>query len=219
VLGSAASAGGRGIAAEIHRHLVDFVQHETGFWCWPSSSSDDLAGQRADIRGGGATRLRHAPPSGVRRLSAAGRLGDRHASGLTDAGRSDEAQDRTLDFDQAAYRQIQEYDPDLFKTVVIGSTPARHRELAGAFDFFFRVAGASRDICGVDSADMGGMFSGASIRHRFFKRVLGHASELVCACEVRRFHSFAMTQLFWMALIFVEVVFFRARSIWRFTRP
>jgi hypothetical protein len=100
----------RRIAAEIHRHLVDFVQHEDRvLGAGLLHHLDDLAGQRADVGAAMAADLGFVAHAAERHADelAAGGLRDRHPErGLADAGRSDEAEDRTLGIlDQAAHRE------------------------------------------------------------------------------------------------------------------
>ena len=90
----------RGIAAEVHRHLVDFVEHEDRvLGAGLLHHLDDLAGQGADVGAAMAADFRliaHAAERHAHEL-AAGRFGDRHAQrSLAHARRSDEAQNRAL---------------------------------------------------------------------------------------------------------------------------
>src|SRR5713226_6869998 len=89
-----------GLAAEVHRHFVDFIEHEH----WVLSPRffhhlDDLAGQGADVGAAMAADFRliaHAAERHTHEL-AAGRLGDRHSErSLAYARRSDEAKNRAL---------------------------------------------------------------------------------------------------------------------------
>ena len=90
----------RGIAAEVHRHLVDFVEHEdrvlgAGLF----HHLNDLAGQGADVGAAMAADFRFIAHAAQRHADelAAGRLGDRHAErSLAHAGRSDEAENRAF---------------------------------------------------------------------------------------------------------------------------
>ena len=88
--------GGR-IAAEVHRHLVDFVQHENRILgAGLLHHLNDLAGQRADVGAAVAADLGFIPHAteGHANELAAGGLGNRHSQrSLADAGRSDEAED------------------------------------------------------------------------------------------------------------------------------
>ena len=90
----------RRVATEVHRHLVDFVEHEDRILgAGLLHHLDDLAGQGADVSAAMAANLSliaHATERHANEL-AAGRLGDRHAErSFADAGRSDEAEDRAL---------------------------------------------------------------------------------------------------------------------------
>ena len=90
----------RGIAAEVHRHFVDFVEHEdrvlgAGLF----HHLDDLAGQGADVGAAMAADfglIAHAAERHADKLAAGG-FGDRHSErSLAHARRSDEAQNRAL---------------------------------------------------------------------------------------------------------------------------
>ena len=90
----------RRIAAEVHRHLVDLVEHEQRIARADLGQVlDDAARHRADVGAAMAADLRfvahaaerHADELAVRRLRD--RLAER---GLADAGRADQAQDRAL---------------------------------------------------------------------------------------------------------------------------
>ena len=88
----------RRIAAEVHRHLVDFVEQEDRIdGAGLLHPLDDLAGEGADVGAAMAADLglvAHAAERQAHELAAGGagdRLGER---GLADAGRSDEAEDR-----------------------------------------------------------------------------------------------------------------------------
>ncbi len=90
----------RRIAAEVHRHLVHFIQHEHRvLGARLLHHLDDLAGQRADVGAAMAANfgfVAHAAQRHANELAARG-LGDAHAQrGLAHARRPDEAQDRAL---------------------------------------------------------------------------------------------------------------------------
>ncbi len=90
----------RRIAAEVHRHLVDFIEHEDRvLGAGLLHHLDDLAGQRADVGAAMSAHfgfIAHAAQRHANELAASG-LGDAHAErGLADARRSDEAEDRAL---------------------------------------------------------------------------------------------------------------------------
>ena len=88
------------IAAEIHRHLVDFIEHEDRvLGAGLLHHLDDLAGQRADVGAAVAANFGFVAHAAERHADelAAGGLGDRHAQrSLADARRSDETEDRAL---------------------------------------------------------------------------------------------------------------------------
>src|SRR5262249_39820954 len=113
------------VAAEVHRHLVDFIQHEdrvTG----PGllHHLNDLAGERADVSAAVATDfgfIAHAAERHADELAAGG-LGDGHAErGLAHAGRSDEAKNAALGIlDQPPYgEKLEDALFDFFQAVVI----------------------------------------------------------------------------------------------------
>ena len=84
---------GRRVAAEIHRHLVDFIQHEDRVLCTGLLHHlDDLAGQRADIGAAMAADFGFVPHAAQRqthKLTASG-FGDRHSErSFAYAGRPD----------------------------------------------------------------------------------------------------------------------------------
>ena len=161
---------GRRIAAEIHRHLVDFVQHEDRIArAGLLHHLDDLAGQRADVGAAVAADfglIAHAAERHADELAAGG-LGDRHAErGLAHAGRSDEAENGALGIlHQAAHRQeFEDALLDLLQAVVVGFEHLLRRTSGRGFPWISSSTAppaASRGSCGdtVDSADIGGMFS------------------------------------------------------------
>ena len=116
----------RRIAAEVHAHLVDLVEQEERVGLLRLAHRlDDLAGHRADIGAPVAADLRLVADAAERHAHelAAGRLGDRLAErGLADAGRTDEAEDRTLQLVGAALHRevLDDALLDLLQAVVIG---------------------------------------------------------------------------------------------------
>jgi hypothetical protein len=144
--------GGRRIAAEIHGHLLHFVQHEDGIArAGLLHHLDDLAGQRADIGAAVAANLGLIPHAAERHAHelAAGGLGDGHAQrGLAHAGRPHEAEDGALGvLHQAAHRQeFQDALFDFLEPVVVGfehllGEPFRSRI---SLDFFFHGTASSQ---------------------------------------------------------------------------
>ncbi|MCY1531157.1 hypothetical protein D9M68_663750 [compost metagenome] len=117
--------GRRGIAAEIHAHLVDFIEQEQGIaHADLRHVLDDLARHGADVRATMAPDLglvahaaqRHAHELAVRRLGDG--LPQR---GLAHARRADQAEDGRLHLIHALLHGKVFQDPflDLFQTVVI----------------------------------------------------------------------------------------------------
>ena len=115
----------RRVAAEVHRHLVDFVEqedrvHRAGLL----HHLDDLAGEGADVRAAVAADLglvAHAAerqPDELAVHRARDRLGERR---LADSGRSGEGQDRGLGLlDERAHGQeLEDAFLDLLEPVVI----------------------------------------------------------------------------------------------------
>ena len=92
--------GGRGVAAEVHRHLVDLVEQEDRVArARLLHHLDDLAGEGADV-GAAVTAdlglVAHAAEREADELAVRA-AGDRAGEGrLADAGRADEAEDRAL---------------------------------------------------------------------------------------------------------------------------
>ena len=116
---------GRRIAAEIHGHLVHFVQHEDRIArAGLLHHLDDLAGQGADVGAAVAADfgfIAHAAERHAHKLAAGG-LGDGHAQrSLAHARRPHEAQDGSLGIlHQAAHRQeFQDALLDLFQAVMV----------------------------------------------------------------------------------------------------
>ena len=115
----------RRVAAEVHRHLVDFVEQEHRV-LRPGllHHLDDLAGEGADVGAAVAADLRfvtHAAERQPHELAvhrARDRLGER---GLADSGRARERQDRRLRLlDQRADREeLQDAVLDLLEPVVV----------------------------------------------------------------------------------------------------
>ena len=103
----------RRVAAEVHRHLVDFVEQEDGIArAGLLEALDDLARQRADVGAAVAADLglvAHAAQRDAHEVAAGGardRLAER---GLADARRADEAQDRALHaLDQRLHGEVLE---------------------------------------------------------------------------------------------------------------
>src|ERR1035441_10605139 len=89
---------GRGwIAAKVHRHLVDFIQHKDGvLGAGLFHHLDDLAGKGADVGAAVAANfgfVAHAAEGHADKLASGG-LGDRHAQrGFAYARRPDETED------------------------------------------------------------------------------------------------------------------------------
>ncbi len=115
----------RGVAAEVHRHLVDFVEQEdrilrTGLL----HHLDDLAGERADVGAAVAADLgfvTHAAEREAHELAvhrARDRLGER---GLADPGRTRKRQDRRLWLlhQGANGEELEDAVLDLLETVVV----------------------------------------------------------------------------------------------------
>src|SRR5580658_7002 len=117
--------GRRRVAAEIHRHLVDFVEHEDRvLGARLLHHLDDLAGQGADIGAAMAADfglVAHSAKRHADEFSTRG-LGDRHTQrSLAHTRRSDEAKNRTLGiFHQLPYgEKFENAFLDLFQPVVI----------------------------------------------------------------------------------------------------
>jgi hypothetical protein len=88
----------RRVTAKIGAHLVDLVEQEQRIVGGPLLEAlHDLAGQRADVRAAVAADLglvAHAAQRQPRELATRGARDAARDAGLTDAGRTDEAQDR-----------------------------------------------------------------------------------------------------------------------------
>ena len=115
----------RGVAAEVHRHLVDLVEQEHRVArARLLHHLDDLAREGADVGAAVAADLglvAHAAEREPHELAVRG-AGDRAGErGLADAGRPDEAQDRTLRVvDQLAHGQeLDDALLDLLEAVVV----------------------------------------------------------------------------------------------------
>ena len=103
--------GGRGVAAEVHAHLVHLVEAEhrvvdPGLF----QRLDDLAGQRADVGAPVPPNLGLVahPAQRQANVPATGGAGDGFGQRrLADAGRPDKAQDRSPDLlNQGLHRQV-----------------------------------------------------------------------------------------------------------------
>ena len=144
------------VAAEVHRHLVDFVQHEDRILgAGLLHHLDDLARQCADVGAAMAANfsfIAHAAQRHANKLAAGG-LGDRHSQRrLADSRRSNEAEDRALGIlHQLAHREILEdalldlFQPEvIFVQDLLGA--ARYRGFPSIAFSRARPA-ASRDSC------------------------------------------------------------------------
>ena len=116
--------GGR-IAAEVHRHLVDFIEHEDRvLGAGLLHHLDDLAGQGADVGAAVAADfglIAHAAERHADELASGG-LGDRHSQrSLADARRPDETEDRAFGIlDQLAHgEKFKDALLDLLQAIVI----------------------------------------------------------------------------------------------------
>src|SRR5205809_372334 len=116
---------GRRVPAEIHAHLVHFIEHEDGV---PRSGFlhhlNDLARKGADVSTPVASNFRFVPYAAQRQPDKfpSGRVRDRPSQrSLAHAWRPDKAQDGPLRFlDQTAHRQEFQYALfDLFQTVMV----------------------------------------------------------------------------------------------------
>src|SRR5438105_4535633 len=115
----------RGVAAEVHRHLVDFVEQEHRVLrAGLLHHLDDLAGERADVGAAVAADfglVTHAAEREAHELAvhrARDRLGER---GLADSGRSGEGQNRRLRLlDERTHREeLEDAVLDLLEPVMI----------------------------------------------------------------------------------------------------
>ncbi|OQA06931.1 MAG: hypothetical protein BWY66_01613 [bacterium ADurb.Bin374] len=113
------------IAAEIHSHLVDFVEQDDGIpGARVAQGLDDSAGKGADVGASVAADLglvAHAAERDAGKLAVQGARDRASKRGLADAGGANQAQDGTLDrLFQFAYREIFN-DPflDLFQAEVV----------------------------------------------------------------------------------------------------
>ena len=116
----------RRVAAEVHRHFVDLIEHDDGvFRAGLLHHLDELSGKGADIRAAMSADLSfiaHAAQRHADKL-AAGRLSDRHTErSLADAWRSDEAQDGAfwVLYQLADRQKFQNAILYLFQSVVVG---------------------------------------------------------------------------------------------------
>ena len=210
----------RRVAAEIGRHLVDFVQHEDRI-ARPGllHHLDDLAGQRADVSPAMAADfgfIAHAAERHADELAAGG-LRDRHAKrSLADARRSDEQQNRTLrilhhaahgeEFENALF--------DFFEPVVIGFEHfLGELQLA---DFLRLLLPRHREQPVEVVARNGGfgrhrrhVFEPLQFGHRLFEPVLRHAGHLDALLQLIDFALLAAAQFLLDGLdLFVEVILF-----------
>ena len=118
--------GRRGIAAEIHRHLVDFVEQEQRIaHAGLGQVLDDLAGQRADIGAAVAADLRlvaHSPQRHPHELAVGGAGDGASQRGLAHARRPDQAQDRSLELARPLLHGQVFENPflDLLQPIMIG---------------------------------------------------------------------------------------------------
>ena len=115
----------RRIAAEIHGHLVHFVQHEHRIdGAGLAHHLDDLAGQRADIGAAMAANFRfvaHAAKRNAHELAARGAADGHGQRSLAHARRPEEAENRALGIlHQLAHGEIfEDAFLDLFEAVVV----------------------------------------------------------------------------------------------------
>src|ERR1019366_6362260 len=210
----------RRIAAEIHRHLVHFIQHEyrilgAGLF----HHLDDLARQRADVGAAVTAHFSLIPHSTQRQADelAAGGFGDAHTQrSFAHAGRADETQDRALR--------------------VLDQLPDREKFKNALLDFLQTVViFVERFLGDIDVANLFGAFLprhgqqpievvaryrgfGRHGRHRFqllqflqrlFVRVAGHAGGVNFLLQLAELALLAAAQFFLDGLdLLVEVVLF-----------
>ena len=211
---------GRWIAPEVHRHLVDFIQHEhrilgSGFL----HHLQHLAGQRSDVGSAMAADLGFVAHAAERKTNelAAGGLGDRHSERrFTHAGRSDKAQDGSFGvLHQAAHRE--EFENaffDLLQAVMIGFQHLlRVVEVANLLGFFLpRHSQQPIQII----ARHGGfgrhgrhVFQPPQLRDGLLVGVLGHARGVDLALQLVELALFAAPQFLLNRLdLLVEVILF-----------
>ena len=183
---STSSSAARRIAAEVHRHLVDFVEEEDRIdRAGLLHPLDDLAGERADVGAAMAADLRlvaHAAEGEADELAAGG-AGDRlRQRGLADAGRSDEAEDRALRLlDELAHgEELEDALLDLLEAVVV-----LVEDLLGELDVLDLFRGLlpgngdePLDVVARDGGlggDAGHRFETLQLLQRLFLRLLRHA--------------------------------------------
>ncbi len=212
---------GRGrIAAEVRRHLVDFVEQEDGvLGARALHVLDDLARQGADVGAAMAANLgfvAHATQRKADKLAAGG-LGDGHAQrGFAHARRSGEAEDRALGvLDQLAHgEEFEDALLDFFEAVVVFV-----QDLLGVVDGagFLGALLPRHGEQPVDVIAADGRLGGHG-RHGFellqlldglVEHFLGHAGGFDLLAQLVELALFAAAQLFLDGLdLLVEVVLF-----------
>ena len=208
------------IAAEVRRHLVDFVEQEDGvLGAGALHVLDDLAGQCADVGAAMAANLGLVANAAQREADklAAGGLGDGHAErGFADSRRSDEAEDGTLRiFDQLTHGE--EFEDALldFLEAVVVFVQYLFGEIDGACFLGLFLPRHGEQPVNVVAAH-GGLgrhgrhgFELLELLDRFLEDILGHSGGFNLLAQLVEFALLAAAKFLLDGLdLFVEVVLF-----------
>ncbi len=210
----------RRIAAEIHGHLVHFVQHEHGIGgAGLAHHLDDLAGQGADIGAAMAANfslIAHAAEGYAHEFTSRGAADGHRERSLADAWRPEEAENRALGilYQLANGEIFEDAVFDLVQAVMIFGE--NHFGALDVANFLRALLPGHRQQPVQIVARYGGFgghrrhhFQPLQFLHGLFLRPFGHAGSFDLLFQLLDFVGFAAAQFFLNGLqLFVEVVLF-----------